>query len=683
MPLKPLLRYAALPLAFLAPALNAAPIPIEHIAREPSIRSVTMSIDGKTLAAIIAAPGSEYRETALATWDLDNFDAGPVITPSGDKMKFIGARALKAGRISVTGRQELTAALGGCGEGNALGAEETFIFKNYLTDAKHSEFEEAFASGDRMLGASGTTKRCAELVSTAGLVNSLPLDPKDVIIRRTNMLDFVSNFYRYDLTTGRTEMLFRGSPEATPAFFDPRTGELLVQRDSEAQGSKDYVQTIEIRNPETDKFEEHDALTTMLTDRVQMSIAGIDDASGKYYMLTDKFSDLVQVWMYDPKARKFDAEPALAHPKFSIGGLYFGNQPSNFNQVIAYGVDGAEFEVSYIDPDMAAIHQGLQQVYPGQTVTLQAYNDDLSRILFTTGDNRHPTGYHILYDRKSVKTIGNERPWINPEDLGTQKWVTYTARDGMEIPALLDLPAGYDRDRDGPLPTVINPHGGPWSRDRGGWDSSGWVPFLTSRGFAVMRPQYRGSTGLGRKLWTAGDAQWGLAMQDDKDDGVAWLVKQGYTDPEQVVIFGYSYGGFAAAAAAVRPDGPFRCAISGAPVTDLTRLGNRWSQGRLQRVLQGDTVTGMDPMDNADKVNIPVLLYVGSRDVRTPEWHAKDFYAAIKDKVPSRLEIIEDMPHQLPWYYEHHEQTLTLIEDFLEDECGFGSVSSGLAMATQ
>jgi pimeloyl-ACP methyl ester carboxylesterase len=92
------------------------------------------------------------------------------------------------------------------------------------------------------------------------------------------------------------------------------------------------------------------------------------------------------------------------------------------------------------------------------------------------------------------------------------------------------------------------------------------------------------------------------------------------------------------------------------------------------------TVKGMDPMDNTDKVDIPVLLYVGSRDVRTPDWHAKDFYAAIKDKVPARLEIIEDMPHQLPWYYEHHMQTLTLIEDFLEQECGFGSVSSGLAM---
>ena len=83
----------------------------------------------------------------------------------------------------------------------------------------------------------------------------------------------------------------------------------------------------------------------------------------------------------------------------------------------------------------------------------------------------------------------------------------------------------------------------------GGWDASGWVPFLTSRGYAVLRPQYRGSMGLGRRLWLTGDAEWGQKMQDDKDDGAAWLVEQGIADPERMAIFGYSYGGFAAAAA--------------------------------------------------------------------------------------------------------------------------------------
>jgi dipeptidyl aminopeptidase/acylaminoacyl peptidase len=159
-------------------------------------------------------------------------------------------------------------------------------------------------------------------------------------------------------------------------------------------------------------------------------------------------------------------------------------------------------------------------------------------------------------------------------------------------------------------------------------------------------------------------------MQDDLDDGAKWLVEQGIADTRQLVIFGYSYGGFASAAATVRPDSPFRCAIAGAPVTDLKRLGVTWSENRLQRLLQGKTVDGMNPMDNTDKAHVPILLYVGDRDVRTPSWHAKNFYKDVKDHVPAQFELIEDMPHQLPWYYRHHEQTLQLIENYLEKGCG-------------
>jgi len=672
--LKTLVRLNILAVLLIATALKADSIPIESIARQPAISSVSMSLDGKHLAGIMAAPGTDFRDTALATWDLDNLDKGPVITPSGERMKFIRARALKAGQISVTGRQEMTAALGGCGEGNDLGAEATFIFKTYLTDYEHDDFNEAFESRKRILGASKATKRCAELATTARLVSLLPLDPEKVIIQRTNILNFTSNYYEYDLTDGKIALRFRGSPSSSPGLFHPRTGKLLTRVSTEATGDADYKQTIEIRNPETGDFEAHDSLTTMLTDRVQIDFVGIDEDTGKYYVLTDKFSDLVQAWVYDPKSRRFDEEPLLSHPKFSIASLGFGNQPRKFNEIVSFSVAGPVLETTYVDAEMRSIHEGLKQVYPEQTVTLTDYNDDLSRVLFETSSNKHPTSYHLLFERKKVNTIGGQRPWIDSKDLGEQRWITFTARDGMEIPALLDLPAGWSKEKDDPLPLVVNPHGGPWSRDFGGWDASGWVPFLTSRGFAVLRPQYRGSQGLGRKLWTAGDAQWGMKMQEDKDDGAKHLVEQGIADPDRLVIFGYSYGGFAAAAAAVRPDSPFRCAVAGAPVTDLTRLGNRWSQNRTQRALQGVTVRGMDPMKNMNKAHIPILLYVGSRDVRTPDWHAKDFFAGVKDEVPARLEVIEDMPHQLPWYYRHHKETLTLIEDFLEQECGFGEI---------
>ena len=559
-------------LSLAAAAHAREPIPASAFARLPEIQSVSMSADGKNLVALVVAPGSDYHETALATWDVDRLDAGPVITPSGNRMKFIAASATKADRIVVIGRQEWTGQLGGCGEGRSTGATKTFVTKAYLTDTKHSEFKDAFADNTRRIGVSEDMQRCLEIAGTAELVNTLPLDPDNVIVLQVNQATLSGNYYLYNLRTGETKLLFKSGGRSSPGLFDPRTGEVLTRVQLEGAGGSDYEQQILIRNAKTGEFEKHDALSRKLSERYTVDIVGRDEASGKFYVLTDLFSDLVQAWMYDPTSRSFDKEALVAHPRYSVSSLLLGTQPSNFNRVLGFTVDGLTRETTYVDPDMTSIQAGLKKAYPGQTVSLGGYNDDLSKVLFTTSSAQHPPAYHILVDRKRVVTLGSQRPWIESADIGEQSLVTYAARDGMTIPAILDLPAGWKKT-DGPLPTIIHPHGGPWARDYGGWDGSGWVPFLTSRGYAVLRPQYRGSEGFGRKLWLAGDAQWGRTMQDDKDDGAAWLVKEGIADAERLAIFGYSYGGFAAAAAVVRPNSPYQCAISGAPVTDLARLG--------------------------------------------------------------------------------------------------------------
>ena len=102
-------------------------IPIDSFARLPNIQSVSMSTDGKNLVAIVSMPDSKNQETGLATWNLDDLKAGSVITPSGDRMKFIAANAMKANRVLVLGRQEWTGQLGGCGEGGNVGATITFV----------------------------------------------------------------------------------------------------------------------------------------------------------------------------------------------------------------------------------------------------------------------------------------------------------------------------------------------------------------------------------------------------------------------------------------------------------------------------------------------------------------------------------------------------------------------------
>ncbi|MNC66582.1 hypothetical protein D3C75_1169950 [compost metagenome] len=99
-----------------------------------------------------------------------------------------------------------------------------------------------------------------------------------------------------------------------------------------------------------------------------------------------------------------------------------------------------------------------------------------------------------------------------------------------------------------------------------------------------------------------------------------------------------------------------------------------WSENRLQRILQGQTVKGMDPIQNTAKANIPVLLYVGDRDVRTPAFHARSFYNAVQGKVPAKFELIADMPHSMPWYPSHYRATLPLMADFLAKDCGPGGL---------
>lgn len=650
----------------------SAPLPIEDFAKHPAIQSVSMSADGKRLVALISPDGTT--EPALANWDLDNLTAGPTrVTPAGERMKFIAAYAMKADKTLAIARQEWTGRLGGCGEGNVTGATKTFVSKVYITDSDQQDFSEAFASTVRRAGVSEESQRCFEIGGSASLIHDLPLEPDHVIVQRSDPGTFKADYYRYNLRTGDTSLLVRATERTSPGLFHPRTGELLTQSVIEPTGPSEFDQQVLVKDKASGAFVKHDALTTQISTRVEMNVVGVDDDSGKLYILTDKFSDLVQAWAYDPARQAFDSEPLVAHAGGSISKLIFDRRAASFNRIAGYVVDAERAETVYVDPQLKALHEGLKRAYPTQSVSITGYNDDLSRLLFVTESAADSPAYHVLINGSDVVTLGSERPWVDPARIGEQRWVVYTARDGLKIPAVLDLPAGW-KPADGPLPAIVHPHGGPWARDWAGWDGSGWVPFLTSRGYAVLRPNYRGSTGLGRALELAGDRQWGQKMQDDKDDGAAWLVSQGIAAKDRVAIFGYSYGGFAAAAAVVRSPSPYQCAISGAPVTDLAKLSAAWGSSRVMRVLQSQTVKGMDPMRNTDKAAIPVLLYVGDRDVRTPAFHARNFHNAVKGRVPSTLEIIADMPHSMPWYPRHVQVSLGLIEHFLKDQCGPGGL---------
>ena len=647
------------------------PITTDDFARVQEISSVSMSFEGDLITAVVAEPGSDGQRTALATWDLTDPDLPVVVTPANDRMDFWGASALKGGVTYAFTRQPITGEKSRCLEGGGVGGNKVWVTTAYLTDREHSDFEVPFQRSSRSVGSLGAVS-CEGIGGGGSLMSILPLDPEHVIISAFDSSASRTRYYKYNVTNGSSTFF----PISVPAgagmgLLHPVTGRPLSASRFEPSES-DFEIQIFLQNPATGELEIQPPLLSMASERITAGITGYDVETGDYYVVTDKFSNLDQVYIYNAETQTFSDEPVLAHPQFDVAGLVFSNQPSNFNQIVGFQYHGAYFETEWIDPTLIQIQEALEQRFEGLRVEIDDWNDGYQQVLFSTGHPDGPASYYLMSDFSEIRLLGHSRPHMDDYEFAETELVYYPARDGLMIPGLLSTPVGWTTE-DGPLPTIINPHGGPWARDYGGYDM--WTQFFTSRGHAVLRPQYRGSTNMGRELWLAGDAQWGLSMQDDKDDGAAWLVEQGIADPDKIAIMGYSYGGFAAMAAVVRPDGPYQCAIAGAGVSNLDRLGNNWSSNRLQRAIQGDTVTGMSPHANTDKADIPTLIFHGDYDVRVEPFHSEDFYDAIKDTVDAELVLYDEMGHQSNKWYSHHiRDHLNLMEEYLTNDCGPGGL---------
>lgn len=227
-----------------------------------------------------------------------------------------------------------------------------------------------------------------------------------------------------------------------------------------------------------------------------------------------------------------------------------------------------------------------------------------------------------LLDR--TQTPANLSPLLTDYDdipgdqIAVGKWEHATARDGLDIPLIVTLPIGAK----GPIPFVVLPHGGPTSNDRIAFD---WlVQFLVSRGYGVMQPQFRGSTGFGADFQQKGLQQWGLAMQDDITDATRWLVIHDLADPQKICIVGASFGGYAALEGAVKEPGLYACAAAIAPVTDLPAfLHDRrvfaFNDANIPAI--GDDTSKLEdtsPADHADRIQIPILLIHGRNDFTVP-----------------------------------------------------------------
>ncbi|HKE96217.1 MAG TPA: prolyl oligopeptidase family serine peptidase, partial [Povalibacter sp.] len=287
------------------------------------------------------------------------------------------------------------------------------------------------------------------------------------------------------------------------------------------------------------------------------------DASDNGYVIANKRTGRFALYRYN-FATDTIGEPVYEHPQVDIDDFALSEQGEL--QAVYYTDDRSRVE--WFNPEMKKIQADIDQAVPDRINRVVSMNRDHTRMIVWTGSASDPGRYYMYTSADGVmKLLSKPYDRLTGRRLANVESVSYAARDGLQIPAYLTVPAGREIKA---LPMVMMPHGGPFARDE--WEYDIWAQFLANRGYLVLQPNYRGSTGYGKAFVDKGVGQWGRGMQDDIDDGVKWLVAQGKVDPKRVCIMGASFGGYAAMWAAVRNPDIYRCAISFAGVADIDAM---------------------------------------------------------------------------------------------------------------
>jgi dipeptidyl aminopeptidase/acylaminoacyl peptidase len=622
----------------------AGAIPVERFFQLPAYASPSLSPDGKSIALLARIRGRHN----LVVYDLETKRPFPVT--SFDDNDVLSAHWVNDKRLIFT-------------SGNAFDPSNSSDSRAgglYAIDRDATNYR-------RLAQSYSEARRSGAIVyRSVGFANAASDGSDDVYIYSNERSAESYDIYRINTRNGRRTLLTPQSPtRLIRGWIDQNDVPRIVLGVDKLNALAFY------RADEQSPWQKiHDA-----DFRQPSAIPVAVDFDGKtVYALSNLGRDTTALVQWDPASRA-PIKTLFEHPQADVTDLVFDR--------VAKKLVGARFthertQIHWLDDGWRATQKSIDAALPNAANVFRP-PDFGKRFLVTSYSDKNP-GALYLFDGETRKLefLLDFRPEIKPEQMAEVRAVRYVARDGMPIPALLTMPKSSSKN----APMIVLPHGGPWvAADEWRWDNVS--QFLASRGYAVLRPNFRGTIGLGLKHWVSSLKQWGGTMQDDVTDGVQWAVKQGIADPKRVCIFGQSYGGYAAMQGVVKTPELYRCAINFAGVTDLLLLQTAtWSDANDSEfwkhrapVLLGDLdadrglMTAHSPARNAEKIIAPVLMFYGAEDRRVPIEHGERMLDALKRAGKGarvHMEVFSNEEHGIS-KLENRVKAYTMVEAFLRE----------------
>ena len=634
-----------LPIAILGGLFSVAPIGISDssiqahaapnidiYAQLPRTASVRISPDGKRIA-MLAPYGADK---AVFVYDLENPDAKTVIMlpPENSILKTVSWASNK--HIVTYARIR----------GKGLGKMKRFStlygrWVSYNVDTEKS----TILLDDRI------KSKSYPVVNGGGYVHSLPNDPQHVLMNFGNYgLKSEVRHYRVDLDTGK---------DALDRILTIKTGAIAFSPDGENVLAREEYDSSTGRYKVL--FGEKDNEKVIYEKKFDTS-----ENRTEYFFAVVNGKALLQE-TEKPGFTLFTIDPATgARAPFNLDA----NVPAGYSygpifdpltdELIGVGYTDDTSKSIYSAEPYKSWHRKAKKALPGMDVSILSRTKDNSTVtLYAHSPGNAGEFYLMEPDKGQISSIGGMYPELKPSEIAKTIRVDYTARDGLEIPAYLTLPPGKTKTS-GPMSLVVMPHGGPTARDTADFDF--WAQYLAAKGYAVFKPQFRGSTGFGYSFEKSGYGEFGKGMLDDTVDGVNKLIEMNIANPDKICVTGASYGGYQALALPVIEPDMFKCAISVNGVSqirdilkfEVARTGSNSGVIKFWRKIIGDRnadkemLIEQSPAENVDKIKAEIVLIHGEDDMTVPVQQTTTMAKALKKAGKSdKVILLKNDDHNL------------------------------------